>query len=81
MYYNSYMLSNVYFRCGIIKLNENEENELRRLYEAPMLNKLGYSINFPRDIMYISKEMLGLGLFLPSTIIDMHKLALFLRNK
>jgi len=81
IYYNIYMLTNIYFGCGIIKLSNDEENELRRLYEAPLLSKLGFSVNFPRDVMYVSKEMLGLGFFLPSTMIDMHKLALFVGNK
>ena len=31
--------------------------------------------------MYVSKEMLGLGLFLPSTMIAMQSLKLFLGNK
>ena len=75
------MLTNVYFRYGIIKLSDDEENELRRLYKAMLLSKLGFSVNFPRDVMYVSKEMLGLGFFLPSTMIDMYKLALFVENK
>ena len=75
------MLTNVYFRCGIIKLYKREENELRKLYEAPLLNKLGFNINFPRDVMYIFKEMLGLGFFLPLTMIAIHNLILFIGNK
>jgi len=69
MYYNLYMLTNVYYGCGIVKLHEKEEMELRRLYETTILRKLGFSTNFPRKIMYVSKEMLGLGLLLPSTMI------------
>ena len=81
MYYNLYMLANVYFRCGIMKLHEKEEIELRRLYESTILRKLGFSKNFPRKIMYVSKEMLGLGLFLPSTMIAIQGLKLYLGNK
>jgi len=75
------MLTSVYFRCGITKMHENEELELRKLCEVPFLKKLGYSINFPQNMMYVSKEMLRLGLFLPTTIIAMHRLKLYLGNK
>ena len=51
-------------RCGIIKLNNDKEKEIRRLHEALLLSKFGFSNNFPRDIMHVSKEMLGLGFFL-----------------
>jgi len=81
MYYNLYMLTNVYFGCGIITLHERQEKELRRLYQATILKKLGFGANFPRKLMYISKEMLGLGLFLPSTMIAIQKLKLFFGNK
>ena len=81
MYYNLYILTNVYFGCRIIKLHEREELELRRLYEPTILRKLGFSVTFPRNVMYLSKEMLGLGLFLPSTMIATQSLKLFLGNK
>ena len=81
MYYNLYMLTNMYYGCGIIKLNEKEEIELRWLYEPTILKKLGFSVNFPRKIMYVSKEMLGLGLLLPSTMIAIQGLKLYLGNK
>ena len=75
------MLTNVYFRCGITKMHKREELELRKLYKAPLLSKLGFNINFPRDVMYVSKEMIRLGLFLPTTMIVIQGLKLFLGNK
>ena len=45
MYFNVYMIKSVYFGCGVIELNKQQENELRRLYEEPMLVKLGLSKN------------------------------------
>ena len=81
MYYNLYMITNVYFGCGIFKLHRNEELELRRLYESTILRKLGFSVNFPRKLMYVSKEMLGLGLLLPSTMIAIQGMKLYLGNK
>jgi len=51
------------------------------LYETTILRKLGFSINFPRKLMYVLKEMLGLGLLLPSTMIVIQRLKLFFSNK
>ena len=80
VYYNGHMLANVCFGCGITKLNEREDIELRKVYEAPLLSKLGFNVNFPRDIMYVSKEMLGLGMFLPTAMIAIQGLKLCLGN-
>ena len=55
VYYNMCMLTNVYFGCGIIKLHEREEIALRKFYEAPLLSKLGFNVNFPRYTMFVSK--------------------------
>ena len=63
IYCNVCMLANAYFRHGIIKLIDNKEKEFRRLCEALLLSKLRFSVIFPRDVMHVSKEMLGLGLF------------------
>ena len=79
--YNLCMLSSVYFGCGITSLTAKEEIELRKLCEEPMLRKFGLSSNFPRDVMHVSKEMLGLGLFLPSTMTATQGLRLHLGNK
>ena len=64
-----------------MRIHEKEEQELRRLYEVPLLNKLGFSDTFLRDMMYVSKEILRLDLFLPKTMIAMHRLKLYLGNK
>ena len=81
IYFNTYIITSVYFGCGIVKLSPKEEQELRRLYEAPMLMKLGFSRNFPRHTLYSRRSALGIGLMKPNTIIDMMKLKLYLGNK
>ena len=81
MHYNLHMLSSVNYSCRITKMNQREEEELRRIYKAPMLIKLGFSINFPREIMCMSKEMLGLGLFKPSAMIAIQALRMCFGNK
>ena len=46
-----------------------------------LLCKMGFSSNFPRDVMHTSKEMLGLGLFLLSALITIQGLKLYFGNK
>ena len=42
---------------------KKEKKELWQLCEESMLRKLGLSCNFPRNVMCIAKDMLGIGLF------------------
>ena len=63
------------------RINEAHENEIIRMIKPVMLIKLGFSVNFPQDMMRILKEILGLGLFLPSTMIVIQVLRLYLGNK
>ena len=80
MYFNVYMIKSVYFGCGIVELNKQQENELGRIYEEPMLLKLGLSRKFPRTALYSRKSALGVGLILPSTLIAVLKLKLYVGN-
>ena len=80
VYYNVYMIKSVFFGCGIVELNEQQERELRRIYEEPLLLKLGLSRKFPRDVLYSRKSALGVGIMKPSTIIDILKAKLYLGN-
>ena len=81
MYFNVYMIKSVFFGYGVIELNSKEEKELKRIYEEPMLVKLGFSKKFPRIILYTRKSALGVGLMQPSTIIAILKLKSYIRNK
>ena len=81
IYYNLYMLSSVYYSYSIIALNLKEEKELRKIYEMPILIKLGFSNKIPRDRMCVSKDILGLGLFLPSIMIAIQAMRIYLGNK
>ena len=53
MYFNSYFLTSVYFGVGIIELTKVQEDELKSLYKAPILKKLGLSIKFPKELLYV----------------------------
>ena len=80
MYFNVYMIKTVFFGCGIVELNDKQEKELRRIYEEPMLRKLGLSVKFPRTALYSRRSALGVGLMLPSTLIAMLKIKLYVGN-
>ena len=71
----------VFFGCGVIELNKKQEDELRRIYEQPMLIKLGLSRKYPRTALYSRKSALGIGLMKPNTIIAILKLKSYIGNK
>ena len=52
MYFNIYFITSVYFSAGIIELNDKQEKELQRIYEALILRKLGLSEKFPKELLY-----------------------------
>ena len=81
IYFNVYMIKSVFFGCGVIELNPREEKELKRIYEEPMLVKLGLSKKFLRIVLYTRKSALEVGLIQPSTIIAILKLKSYIGNK
>ena len=74
------MIKSVYFGCGVITLTERQIEALKKLYEGPILEKLRLTKKFPRDVMYISKEGLGLGLLSPETCLAVQQLKLYFGN-
>ena len=81
VYYHIYMIKSVFFGCGVIQLNVCQEKELKRLYEEPLLIKMGFSRKFPRKVLYMRKTALGIRIISPWIIIDTLKLKLFVGNK
>ena len=75
------MIKSVYFGYGILELTDNQEKELKKIYEEPLLIKLGLSRNFPRRVLYSRKSALGIGIMKPSTIINILNAKLYLGNK
>ena len=41
MYFNTRMLANACFGCGIAQFNANQIKELNKTHEFPMIRKLG----------------------------------------
>ena len=64
MYYNMYLIKKVYFGTEIMSILEQQENELKKIYESVILKKLGLSEKFPRKILYARKSALGLDCWL-----------------
>ena len=81
MFYNAYLIKNVYFRTGIIQLTLNQELKLIRIYKQMILWKLRLSKKFPRRILYVRKSVLGIGIMKPSTIVDTLALKLYISYK
>ena len=80
IFYHTYMIKSAFFGCGIIELNEKQNDALKQIYEEPLLMKLGLSRKFPRKILYSRKSALGVGIMTPLTIIAMLKAKLYLGN-
>jgi len=52
LYFNTYLLKSIFFRCEIINLNEKQEKELQKMYEEMITTKLGLGQKFLRHILY-----------------------------
>jgi len=81
IFYNMYLIKQVYFGCEVVNLMPQQEEILQELSESTLLKKLGLSENFPRKILYSRKSELGVGILKPSTIITILALKLYLGHK
>ena len=80
VYFNVYMIKSIFFGCRVIELNPKEVKELKKIYEEPMLIKLGFSKKFPRTAFYTRKSTLGVGIMKSETIIAILKLKQYIGN-
>ena len=69
VYFNIYLIKQVYFGSGVLNLNPKQEEELMKISKVTLLRRLGLSERFPRKILYTKKSQLGVGILKPSTII------------
>ena len=69
LYINMYLITHVYFGCGILNINPKQEEILMKLSEPVILKKIQLSVKFPREVLYARKSALGIGLMKPSTIL------------
>ena len=45
-FFSIYLYRKVYFRCRIILINDEQEEELMKIYESVILKKMGFGENF-----------------------------------
>ena len=81
VFFHICLITQVHFGCGIMTLTEAQEKELIRISEATLLQKLGLSEKFPRQILHTEKTQLGVGIMKPSTILTILSLKLYLGHK
>ena len=74
------MIKIVFFAFGIVTLNDKEFKELERICEKLILRNLKISEKFPRMIIHINKNFLGLELMRLNTMLNMLNLKLYLGN-
>ena len=76
LYYSIYLIKKVQYECGVMSLNLNQEQLLKRTYEPVILRKLKLSESFPRKVLYIRNSALRVGLIALRTIVDVLALKL-----
>ena len=81
VFFNMYLIKQVYFGCGIIELLPAQEKILLHICESTLLKKLRLSEKFPRRILYARKSELGVGILKPTTMIAILALKLYLGHK
>ena len=79
--FNMGAISQACFGCGMMILNEKQEETLMKTTKSMLLRKLGLSEKFPRKILCAQKSQLGVGTMKPSTIITTLALKLCLGHK
>ena len=80
LYFNAYLIKSVFFRCGIVKLNEKQLKDLKQTYENAIAQKMNLGATFLRAMLYFRRNTLGIGLIKQETIIAMLACKLCIRN-
>jgi len=80
IYFNKYFTTSIYFRTGIVQLNKKQEAELKRIFEAPILWKLGLSVKFLKELLYARRSALSVGLITPNIVLSIVVLKLYICN-
>ena len=70
IFYNIYLLTKIYFRYSIMYITSKQEQFLMKIYESTILRKLGFSVKFPRNVLYTRKLVLSIGIIKLSTAIE-----------
>jgi len=76
-YFHVYMLTYIFFWCGVVQLNPDEEMELIKIYEGPIVEKFGLGEKFLCKVLYFHKNFLGMGFMRPNTILTILSMKLY----
>ena len=80
IYFNIYLIRNIFFRCGVVDITEKQEKNMKMIYEILLLNKLQLGEKFPRKVLYARCTALGIKIIQPKIAIAMAMLCLYFRN-
>ena len=81
LYFNIYLLKNIFFRCRIVNLNEKQEKELQRMCKEMIAIKLRLRQKFSRYVLHTRRNVIGIGLIKLNTAITILTTKLFIGNK
>ena len=56
LYCNTYMLTNDFFRCGILQFTKKRCEELNKIYELPIMRKMGLGDYFLIKLLHIKNQ-------------------------
>ena len=81
IYFHAYMIKSVFYGAGVYLITEEQECQLCKIYEGLLLRKLGYSEKFPRALLYVYINAMGLGFMKPRTIADQLRVKLLVGHE
>ena len=56
------MIRSVFFGSRVIEIIEKQNVELKKIYELPLLRKLGLREKFSCKLLYVQRTTLGIGI-------------------
>ena len=80
LYFNTYLIKKVFFRCRIIKLYKEQTRILQKMYGKIIIKKLGVEENFLRGVLYSRRNTVGYGLVKAETVLAMISMKLYVGN-
>ena len=81
VFFNVHLIMQVYFGCGVIHLNPNQETILMKIRKGKLLRKVGLSEKFPRMVLHARKSQLRVGVLKPNAILTILSLKLYLGHR
>lgn len=62
IFFNMYMIRSIFFGMGIVDITKAQNNKLKKMYKLPIARKLNVGNKFPKKMMYMRRNSLGVGL-------------------